>query len=134
MFFKKPSLETMNKRKEEYSKLYVREIEWLKHNMELIKDNKFSTKNLPDAIMWHCSSYWPHIFKKKEISYVAEITKIETPNIILYDVFTKIGEYLYDFGYESEAFDVINIFYQWDMFICCSMIYMVNFKFFKQKI
>jgi len=41
MFFKKPSLETMNKRKEEYSKKYIREIDWMKKNMELIKDNRF---------------------------------------------------------------------------------------------
>jgi len=41
MFFKKPSLETMNKRKEEYSKTYAREIDWMKKNMELIKDNRF---------------------------------------------------------------------------------------------
>ena len=36
--------------------------------LKIIKKNKFSTKNLPDAIKWHCSSYWSHIFNKKEIN------------------------------------------------------------------
>ena len=36
--------------------------------LKVIKKNKFSTKNLPDAIKWHCSSYWSHIFNKKEIN------------------------------------------------------------------
>jgi 8-amino-3,8-dideoxy-alpha-D-manno-octulosonate transaminase len=44
--------------------------------LKIIKDNKFSTKNLPDAIMWHCSSYWPHIFKKKEIIKMKPTLKI----------------------------------------------------------
>tara|TARA_B100001094_G_C17885362_1_gene648935 strand:+ start:69 stop:572 length:504 start_codon:yes stop_codon:yes gene_type:complete len=41
MFFKKPSLETMNKRKEEYSEVYSHEIKWLKKNWDLIKENSF---------------------------------------------------------------------------------------------
>ena len=41
MFFKKPSLETMNKRKEEYKEKYSAEIKWYKKNMDLIKDNSF---------------------------------------------------------------------------------------------
>ena len=32
-----------------------------------IKNSKFGTKNLPDAIKWHCSYYWDHVFNKKEI-------------------------------------------------------------------
>ena len=26
----------------------------------------FGTKNLPDAIKWHCSYFWPHALKKKQ--------------------------------------------------------------------
>tara|TARA_B100000795_G_C22753908_1_gene420621 strand:+ start:123 stop:1256 length:1134 start_codon:yes stop_codon:yes gene_type:complete len=40
----------------------------IKEILKIIKKNKFSTKNLPDAIKWHCSSYWSHIFNKKEIN------------------------------------------------------------------
>ena len=28
---------------------------------------KIGTKNLPDAIKWHCSYYWGHCLSKKEI-------------------------------------------------------------------
>tara|TARA_B100000963_G_scaffold293822_1_gene264335 strand:+ start:7526 stop:8659 length:1134 start_codon:yes stop_codon:yes gene_type:complete len=35
--------------------------------LKLIKDSNFGTKNLPDAIKWHCSYYWDHIFKKRDI-------------------------------------------------------------------
>tara|TARA_Y100000593_G_scaffold93805_1_gene190103 strand:- start:1226 stop:1708 length:483 start_codon:yes stop_codon:yes gene_type:complete len=40
-FYRKPSLETMNKRKEEYKKIYSAEIKWFKKNMDLIKENSF---------------------------------------------------------------------------------------------
>ena len=39
MYFKKPSLETMKKRQEEYKELYSEEIEWFKKNMDMIKEN-----------------------------------------------------------------------------------------------
>ncbi len=35
--------------------------------IKLYKDNGFGIKNLPDAIEWHCSYYWDHIFTKKTI-------------------------------------------------------------------
>lgn len=35
--------------------------------LKVIKNNNFGTKNLPDAIKWHCSYFWDHIFNKKEI-------------------------------------------------------------------
>ena len=41
MYFKKPSLETMKKRQEEYKELYSEEIEWFKKNMDMIKENSF---------------------------------------------------------------------------------------------
>ena len=44
--------------------------------LKIIKNNKFSTKNLPDAIMWHCSSYWSHIFNKKEINQMKPTLKV----------------------------------------------------------
>ena len=40
-FYRKPSLETMNKRKDEYKKIYSAEIKWFKKNMDLIKENSF---------------------------------------------------------------------------------------------
>ena len=35
--------------------------------IKLYKDNGFGIKNLPDAIEWHCSYYWDHIFDKKTV-------------------------------------------------------------------
>lgn len=36
--------------------------------LEILLKNKIGTKNLPDAIKWHCAYYWDHIFNKKEIN------------------------------------------------------------------
>ena len=41
MYFRKPSLETMKKRQEEYKELYSEELKWFKENMDLIKENSF---------------------------------------------------------------------------------------------
>ena len=51
--------------------------------LSIIKNNKFSTKNLPDAIKWHCSSYWSHIFKKKEINEMKPTLKILKKSIAI---------------------------------------------------
>ena len=37
---------------------------------------KFGTKNLPDAIKWHCASYWDHALEKKEIKKVISTKKL----------------------------------------------------------
>ena len=35
--------------------------------LKILIDFKVGTKNLPDAIKWHCSYYWGHCLPKKEI-------------------------------------------------------------------
>ncbi len=35
--------------------------------IDILKKLKFGTKNLPDAIEWHCSFYWKHALSKKNI-------------------------------------------------------------------
>jgi len=35
--------------------------------LNLLKKSKIGTKNLPDAIRWHCSYYWSHCLQKSEI-------------------------------------------------------------------
>jgi len=35
--------------------------------LKRIKYNNFGTKNLPDAIKWHCSSYWNHALPYKQV-------------------------------------------------------------------
>ena len=37
--------------------------------LNILKKNKVGTKNLPDAIKWHCTYYWDHALSKKECSY-----------------------------------------------------------------
>ena len=34
----------------------------------MFKKNKFGTKNLPDAINWHCSYFWDHALSKNQIN------------------------------------------------------------------
>ena len=35
--------------------------------INFLKKSGFGTKNLPDAIEWHCSAYWDHALPAKEI-------------------------------------------------------------------
>ena len=35
--------------------------------IEVLSKFKFGTKNLPDAIEWHCSYYWSHMLSKNQI-------------------------------------------------------------------
>lgn len=35
--------------------------------IKYLKKIKLGTKNLPDAIKWHCSYYWGHAVDKKQI-------------------------------------------------------------------
>mgnify|MGYP006100691111 FL=1 len=35
--------------------------------IELLFEKGFGTKNLPDAVEWHCAYYWDHIFNQTEI-------------------------------------------------------------------
>ena len=32
-----------------------------------IYDNSFSTKNIPDAMEWHCSYFWDHALSKQMV-------------------------------------------------------------------
>ena len=35
--------------------------------IKLLNRKKFGTKNLPDAIKWHCSAFWDHALDSKEV-------------------------------------------------------------------
>ena len=37
--------------------------------IEILKKYKIGTKNLPDAIKWHCTFYWDHALSKKVCNY-----------------------------------------------------------------
>ena len=41
-----------------------------KKKLKIIKklnELKFGTKNLPDAIEWHCASYWNHVLDSRQL-------------------------------------------------------------------
>ena len=35
----------------------------------ILNDKGFGTKNLPDAMEWHCTAFWEHALDKKQIEY-----------------------------------------------------------------
>ena len=77
----------------------------IKKILKIIKKNKFSTKNLPDAIKWHCSSYWSHIFNKKEINKMKPTLTILQESIAIPILLKKN---LLD--YEKLANDILKIY------------------------
>ena len=36
--------------------------------IKILSNLKIGTKNLPDAIEWHCSFYWNHMLKKDQLN------------------------------------------------------------------
>ncbi|MEC8074307.1 MAG: aminotransferase class I/II-fold pyridoxal phosphate-dependent enzyme [Pseudomonadota bacterium] len=44
--------------------------------LETLRKFKISTKNLPDAIKWHCAFYWRHIFNSKDIVSTKKTKKL----------------------------------------------------------
>lgn len=44
--------------------------------LKVLKKHKIGTKNLPDAVKWHCAFYWKHIFHKNEIKNFFRTKKI----------------------------------------------------------
>jgi len=44
--------------------------------IKLLKKEKIGTKNLPDAVEWHCAFYWKHALNKSEINKIVKTKKI----------------------------------------------------------
>ena len=57
--------------------------------MKILNKYKVNTKNLPDAIKWHCSAYWKHIFSSKELAKVKGTRRILEKSISI-PIFYKI--------------------------------------------
>ena len=55
----------------------------IKKIIKIINNNNFSTKNLPDAIKWHCSYYWKHIFKKSDINLMKPTLRLLNESIAI---------------------------------------------------
>ena len=52
-------------------------------NSNSTKKLGFGTKNLPDAIKWHCSYFWPHALKKKQQKRSLKTYKILSERIAI---------------------------------------------------
>ena len=51
--------------------------------IEIIKLNGFGTKNLPDAMKWHCSYFWKHALSDFEIKHSVTTYKILNRSIAI---------------------------------------------------
>ena len=56
--------------------LQVKKISEKNKILEIIKKNNFTTKNLVDAIKWHCSYFWQHALNKKQIKTLTYFKKL----------------------------------------------------------
>ncbi len=48
---------------------YCKNLKIKKKILEILQKNKIGTKNLPDAIKWHCTFYWDHALSRKTCEY-----------------------------------------------------------------
>ena len=48
--------------------IFIEEEKKKKEILNLLNAKGFGTKNLPDAIEWHCSAFWQHALPKKQIN------------------------------------------------------------------
>ncbi len=71
-----------------------------KQVLRILKKYKIGTKNLPDAIKWHCAFYWKHIFKKKELTDVLKTKKILDKAIAIPIFFKKKISFYQKLSYE----------------------------------
>ena len=51
--------------------------------IKLLNKEGFGTKNLPDAIKWHCASYWDHALPKKQIIRIEKTKEILSISIAI---------------------------------------------------
>ena len=57
---------------------FIKNKDLRKKIINLLKNEKIGTKNLPDAIEWHCASFWDHAISKskiKRINYTKNLLK-----------------------------------------------------------
>ena len=57
--------------------------------LNILKKNNIGTKNLPDAIKWHCASFWKHVLTKNEIRKIDKSFKYLNNSIAIPILFRK---------------------------------------------
>ena len=75
-----------------------------KEVLAVLKKHKIGTKNLPDAIKWHCALYWKHIFNKKELKDIIKTKKILNKAIAIPILFKKSVSF-----YQKLSFEISKI-------------------------
>ncbi len=68
---------------------FVKNIKKRKKILNILNNRKFGTKNLPDAIKWHCSYYWGHAINKYEKNRSLKTKNILTNAIAIPILFKK---------------------------------------------
>ncbi|MDC0369941.1 DegT/DnrJ/EryC1/StrS family aminotransferase [Pelagibacteraceae bacterium] len=56
--------------------IFVKNKDLRKKIVKLLKKSGIGTKNLPDAINWHCASWWDHAISKDQISKIVSTKKL----------------------------------------------------------
>ena len=51
--------------------------------VKLLNYEKFGTKNLPDAIKWHCAYFWKHALPKAQINRIKKTKNILEKSIAI---------------------------------------------------
>ncbi len=62
--------------------------------LKMLNNEGIGTKNLPNAIKWHCAFYWNHLLEKKQISSLSK-TKNFLTNAIAIPIFLKKSQRKY---------------------------------------
>ncbi len=78
----------------------------LRKIVNLLNAKGFGTKNLPDAIKWHCAFFWDHALNSSQISKLKK-TKILLENSIAVPIWLKKSEKSYQ-KIGKEIFKVLN--------------------------
>ena len=63
-----------------------------KEIIKILTNQKFGTKNLPDAMEWHCSYFWDHALQKKNEIKNSEFTKKILDNCIAIPIWLRKSE------------------------------------------
>ena len=61
--------------------------------LNILKKNKIGTKNLPDAIKWHCATFWKHVLNKNEIRKIDKLFKYLNSSIAIPILFKKSNSF-----------------------------------------
>ena len=72
---------------------YVKDNNKKQRILKILKKYKINTKNLPDAIKWHCAFYWKHMFKKEESKKFLKTKKILDKAIAIPIFFKKSNSF-----------------------------------------